>query len=131
MKIVQRSSAVIGSLLVVGLAGCSSASGPSIATPEATGNKTIVETSGHGSADLGTFRAGGTLSVSASCIGSGTAKISFLSTGIVAEVACSQADGSTSLLANQAFLLPGQSTFQIKVAAGSSVRWSLGVASTR
>lgn len=125
-------AAITAAIVMVGLAGCSSAPTGQLSNPEPQGAVHLFsKVSGSGNRNLGKFTAGGTVSISGSCVGKGTATVSVPPTTEKFGIGCSGANQTWGQVATASFPVVKSTTFSVIVTAAPGTRWIVGGSATK
>ncbi len=122
----------MASVLVTCLSGCVAAQPFQLIPPGSIGKVPVMaQILGHGDKRLGTFTAGGTVTVWGRCSGPGNLTVSMGSKVGSATIGCSRVvDDSSSSIA-VAITLPPNTTFPMTVHAAPGTSWILAAAATK
>ena len=118
-------------IVVAGLSACAAEPGHRIQLEVTRSVILVPQTDGHGDKALGGFTATGHMSISAGCVGRGTATVSLPPTRQKLVVNCTSpnAPGGQSETVN--FTLGAQARFHVKLSAAAASTWTLAVAASR
>lgn len=116
-----------GTIVLAILTGCAAAPGHPL-NLVATGPVFLVpRADGQGTKDLGAFVAGGTTTISASCVGSGTATVSLPPSGQQLTTFCTSPNVPGGQSSSVTLPLDAETKFHILVIATKTTKWSVSV----
>jgi hypothetical protein len=118
-------------VLLLSICGCTAPVRDHLSAPTPHGNiKLFTNVTGRGGKNVGTYSAGGTVSISGSCIGKGNATVTVPPTGEKFGIVCVPVGRGGAIIGTVDFTVTTTTVFRVRVSAPAGTRWILGGAAS-